>query len=76
MPLTLLAIASYEKGHAFLREAKKQGARVLLVTSESLRHTAQWPAEKKMALAHFVVWTEGGLDVHAGQLDRILKLVP
>ena len=45
MPLTLLAIASYEKGHAFLREAKKQGARVLLVTSESLRHTAHWPVE-------------------------------
>ena len=45
MPLTLLALASYEKGHAFLRAAKQQGARVLLVTSESLRDTAQWPRE-------------------------------
>ena len=45
MPLTLLAIASYEKGHAFLREAKQQGARVLLLTSESLRNTAKWPVE-------------------------------
>lgn len=45
MPLTLLAIASYEKGHEFLREAKRQGARVLLLTSESLRDTAHWPLE-------------------------------
>ena len=44
-PLTLLALASYEKGHAFLREAKRQGARVLLLTSESLRQSARWPAE-------------------------------
>ena len=43
--LTLLAIASYEKGHAFLREAKRQGARVLLLTSESLRESAHWPTE-------------------------------
>jgi dephospho-CoA kinase len=34
---------------------------------------AQWPTEKKMALADFVVWTEAGLDVHAVQLERILK---
>ena len=45
MPLTLLALASYEKGHSFLREAKRQGARVLLVTSESLRHSAHWPTD-------------------------------
>ncbi len=37
------------------------------------RIQAQWPVEKKMALADFVVWTEAGLDVHAAQLDRILK---
>ena len=43
--LTLLAIASYEKGHAFLREARRQGARVLLLTSESLRESAHWPTE-------------------------------
>ena len=34
---------------------------------------AQWPTEKKMALADFVVWTEGSLGVHAAQLERILK---
>lgn len=44
-PLTLLCLASYEKGHDFLREAKRQGCRVFLITSQSLQHTAQWPRE-------------------------------
>lgn len=44
-PITLLALASYEKGHDFLREAKRQGARVLLLTSHSLEHEAEWPRE-------------------------------
>ena len=43
-PLTILCLASYHKGQAFLREAKRQGARVFLVTSESLRD-ADWPRE-------------------------------
>jgi phosphoribosylaminoimidazole carboxylase (NCAIR synthetase) len=43
-PFTLLCLASYEKGHAFLAEAKRQGARVLLLTSLSLKEKAQWPA--------------------------------
>jgi hypothetical protein len=41
---TLLCIASYYKGHEFLREAKRQGCRVLLVTSASLRE-ADWPRD-------------------------------
>ena len=45
LPLTILVLASYEKGHAFLRQAKASGARVLLLTSESLKDTAHWPAE-------------------------------
>jgi dephospho-CoA kinase len=36
------------------------------------RLNAQWPAEKKLALAGRVVWTEPGLDVHAAQLARII----
>jgi biotin carboxylase len=44
-PLTVLCIASYEKGHEFLREAKRQGARVLLLTSHSLKDCAKWPTE-------------------------------
>ena len=39
------------------------------------RLQAQWPVEKKMAMADFVLWTEAGLDVHAAQIDRILQLL-
>jgi biotin carboxylase len=42
--LTMLAIASYEKGHEFLRECKRQGCRVLLITVEPLRD-ADWPRD-------------------------------
>jgi hypothetical protein len=42
-PLTLLCLASYDKGHRFLEEAKKQGCRVFLLTSLSLKD-AIWPA--------------------------------
>ena len=44
-PLTLLCLASYEKGHRFLEEAKRQGCRVFLLTSLSLKDTAKFPRE-------------------------------
>ena len=43
-PVTILCLASYHKGHDFIREAHRLGCRVLLVTSESLRDAA-WPRE-------------------------------
>lgn len=43
-PLTIVCLASYHKGSEFLREAKRLGCRVLLITSESLRD-ADWPRE-------------------------------
>ena len=43
--LTILCLASYEKGHEFLRECKRQGCTVLLLTSESLMNVANWPRE-------------------------------
>jgi biotin carboxylase len=43
--MTVLCLASYEKGHEFLRECKRQGWAVVLVTSESIRHTAHWPLD-------------------------------
>lgn len=43
-PTTLLALASYHKGAEFLRECKRLGARVLLLTTEALRG-AEWPRE-------------------------------
>src|SRR5437016_4960637 len=43
-PITVLCIASYEKGTEFIRECKRQGARVLLLTNERLAN-ADWPRE-------------------------------
>jgi hypothetical protein len=43
-PLTFLCIASYHKGQDFLRELKRLGCRVLLLTREKLRE-AEWPRE-------------------------------
>jgi biotin carboxylase len=43
-PITVLCLASYEKGHEFLRECKRQGCRVILLTSQSIS-TAEWPRE-------------------------------
>ena len=45
MPKTILCIASYEKGHEFLRQCKRQGWRVILLTSKSLQDKANWPVE-------------------------------
>ncbi len=43
-PLTVLCLASEEKGHEFLRECKRQGCRVLLVTRQKFAD-ADWPNE-------------------------------
>ncbi|MDX2152264.1 MAG: ATPase [Bryobacteraceae bacterium] len=43
--MTILCIASYEKGHEFLRECKRQGARTLLLTSLSLKDENAFPRE-------------------------------
>jgi dephospho-CoA kinase len=37
------------------------------------RLAAQWPVDKKMELANYVVWTEPTMDTHAAQLERILE---
>jgi biotin carboxylase len=42
--LTVLCLASEEKGHAFLRECHRLGARVLLVTRQALAD-GDWPRE-------------------------------
>ena len=44
MSLTLLCIATYRKGDEFLRECRRQGCRVLLLTDEKLQH-ADWPRD-------------------------------
>ena len=42
--VTVACLASYYKGAEFMQECRRQGARVLLVTSHSLEHAA-WPRE-------------------------------
>lgn len=82
-PLTILCIASYEKGHEFLREAKRQGCTVLLLTSESLMKTANWPTEsideifympdvnKKWNLQHTIMAVS-----HLARNRRLDRVVP
>jgi dephospho-CoA kinase len=36
------------------------------------RIAAQWPIEQKIARADFVVWTDGSLESHAEQIERII----
>jgi dephospho-CoA kinase len=37
------------------------------------RLQAQWPVETKAARADYLVWTEADLEVHAAQIERILR---
>jgi hypothetical protein len=43
--MTILCVTGYEKGHEFLRELKRQGCSVVLLTSLSLKEKARWPVE-------------------------------
>jgi biotin carboxylase len=43
-PLTFLCMTTYEKGQEFMRECKRQGCNVILLTAEKLRD-ADWPRE-------------------------------
>ena len=80
--LTLLCLASYHKGFEFLREAKRQGCRVLLVTSASLRD-ADWPRESLDDI-FFVPddkkrWRMDDLILgasHLGRREQIDRIVP
>lgn len=48
---TVLCICSYEKGQEFIRECKRQGAKVFLLTVTELEH-ANWPFESIDELFH------------------------
>ncbi len=54
-PLTILCIATYEKGQEFMRECKRHGCRVLLLTMEKLADV-DWPRE---AIDEFFYLPEG-----------------
>jgi biotin carboxylase len=78
--LTLLCIATYRKGDEFLRECRRQGCRVLLLTDEKLRE-ADWPREAIDAF-YYVRRDMPETDIRKGaaflarseRLDRIVAL--
>ena len=79
-PLTLLCITTYEKGQDFMRECKRQGCHVLLLTAERLRD-ADWPHESlddtfylpaELPLADMVQAVTHLAQTH--NLDRIVAL--
>lgn len=80
MPLTLLCIATYRKGDEFLRECRRQGCRVLLLTEEKLRE-ADWPRDAIDAF-YYVRRDMPAADIRKGaaylarteRLDRIVAL--
>lgn len=43
--MNILCLASYDKGHDFLRESKRQGVNVVLLTSLSLKDKAKFPRD-------------------------------
>jgi len=81
--LTILCVATYFKGDAFLREAKQQGCTVLLLTSDKLANDA-WPREAideihsipRDALDHDVARIKRTVDAIARRhrLERIAAL--
>ncbi|MBC8044781.1 MAG: ATPase [Rhizobacter sp.] len=79
-PLTILCLASYEKGAEFMRECKRHGCRVLLVTVKALEH-APWPRDVIDDI-FFMIDMYRRDDVIAGisylarteQIDRIVAL--
>jgi biotin carboxylase len=78
--LTILCLASYEKGQEFIRECKRQGCTVLLLTAEKLADVA-WPREsidevflmpdpsKKPDIIHAVAYL-----ARTRNIDRIVPL--
>ena len=78
--LTLLCIATYRKGHEFLRECHRQGCRVLLLTEEKLRD-ADWPRDAVDSF-HYIRRDMPVADIKKGaahlarteRLDRIVAL--
>jgi len=79
--LTMLCLASYEKGHRFLEEARKEGCRVLLLTSQSLQ--GKWPAELYDEIFYMPdVEFEWNLEHmlrgvnHLSRTERIERIVP
>lgn len=54
-------------------QRERLAARGWTPQQSALRLQAQWAIERKMALADYVVWAEGGLDALCEQLRRIVE---
>lgn len=54
-------------------QAARLGARGWTPAQIEQRNAAQWPVQKKMDLAHHMVWTEPGEEVQHAQWRRILE---
>jgi biotin carboxylase len=78
--MTLLCIATYRKGDEFLKECKRHGCRVLLLTDESLKDS-DWPREAIDAF-YYIRRNMPEADIRKGaaylarteRLDRIVAL--
>ena len=77
--LTMLCLASYFKGEDFLRECKRQGCRVILLTLEKLR-TEPWPKEAIDDFYYMPELAERDETIHAvsflARTERIDRIVP
>jgi biotin carboxylase len=78
MSLTMLCIATYRKGDEFLRECRRQGCRVLLLTDEKLRDS-DWPREAVDAF-YYVRRDMPDVDIrkgaaHLARSERIERIV-
>jgi len=54
-------------------QARRMSARGWDAVQSRQRMEAQWPVEKKIAHADFVVWTDTTLEIHDAQLQRIIE---
>jgi len=76
--VTFLCIATYRKGDEFLRECRRQGCRVLLLTDEKLRDS-DWPRDAVDAF--YYIRRDMPLDdvrkgaAHLGRHERIDRIV-
>jgi hypothetical protein len=78
VPLTIFCIATYRKGDEFLRECRRQGCRVLLLTDETLRDS-DWPRDSIDAF-YYTRRDMPADDIrkgiaHVGRTERIGRIV-
>lgn len=77
--VTVLCLASYEKGADFIRECRRQGCRVLLITTDKLKDIA-WPRDAIDGFYHMPELTNREQLVNAvswlARQERIDRIVP